>query len=41
MCVLYVKEKKKKGGEIGFLCKKTELTYIFASFFFSLTKWLI
>ena len=34
MCVLYMKEgKKKKGGEIGFLCKKTELTYIFASFF--------
>lgn len=39
-CVYYIwkrrKKKKKKGGEISFLCKKTELTYIFASFFFHL-----
>lgn len=36
MCIIYERGKKKKGGEIGFLCKKTELTYIFASFFFYL-----
>ena len=37
-CVYYIwkRRKKKKGGEISFLCKKTEFTYIFASFFFHL-----